>query len=211
MKNIFLVLLMFVMIPVANAATALEADVTARRLEMIERYAPKITSKDTFLRAAKEGNIAAIAQLQDESVLKATDKFGNNCFHLAKDAQTVQAIAGSVRRLKGEDFINTINHLRNQRNEMGELPVMRHINYGNAETFRLLYEGTRMAWAVKQARAVDKGGALRPAAEVKKSIAVAWSKDNSGRTIAQAALANHKNPGMSYVVHYFKVHAPYLF
>ncbi|MBR4592446.1 MAG: hypothetical protein IKO35_04475 [Elusimicrobiaceae bacterium] len=210
MKNIFFVLLIALLVPTVQAATIVDtSSMGPRRLAMIQRYAPKM-SEENFLKAVREGDIAAIDQLTESRFLLATDKFGNNCFHLAKDAATVQAIATLVRRFE-KNYINTFNFLRNQRNAAGETPVMTHINYGKTDTFRLLYEGSELATAIRAVNAVDKGGALGHTAEVKKGVAFALSKDNSGRTIAQAAAANILVPGMVDIVQYFENNASYLF
>lgn len=206
MKNMLWVLLVALFVPAVQAAPLVGAAPVGRREAMVRRYAPKVASASALLKAAEEGNLAAIGTLEQISFLQETDKFGNNCFHLAKDAATVQALAAAMRRLD-DNFLPLINALRNQRNTAGETPLMRHINYGKADTFRLLYEGTELASAVREARRVDIGGALRTTADIKKGVAVSLSKDNSGRTVAQAAQANH----LQNIVQFFEEQAPYLF
>lgn len=172
------------------------------------------TTAEQFLQAAKEGNTAFFATLQDASVLKTKDKFGNNAFHLAKNASTVQAIAAAVRRLseKGESYYTVLATLRDQRNNAGETPLMAHINYGKTDTFHLLYEGSKLATAVRETKALNIGGALKGVAGIKGSvIARTLACDNSGRTVAQAARANQDIPGMSRIVQFFEKNASYLF
>lgn len=164
-----------------------------------------------FLRAVQKGDLAVILAVEDVSLLHATDKFGNNAFHLAKDASTVQALAKVVRRLEPKNSFVTINQLRNQRNQTGETPLMLHINYGKTDTFQLLYEGSDLALAIREANAVNTGGALLHVATIKQGVALGLSKDNSGRTVAQAALANRNLPGMERIVQFFSQQAPYLF
>ncbi|MBR4681799.1 MAG: hypothetical protein IKP06_00620 [Elusimicrobiaceae bacterium] len=176
-----------------------------------EKAAPVISSEKEFLAAAKDGQREAILKLKESAWLLATDKFGNNCFHLAKDAPTLQALAAAVRRLSPEQSFSIISRLRNQRNNMGETPLMAHINYGKADTFRLLYEGSELAGAIREAKSVSTGGALLEVAEIKEGVVLSLAKDNSGRTVAQAAQANYNRPGMSRVVEFFRQEAPYLF
>ena len=209
MKKIIFVLLVALFVP-AVQAVAIEGQTASRREAMLRRYAPKISSAQALLRAAQEGDVSQIATLTQAAFLLETDKFGNNCFHLAKNADTVQALAAAARRLE-PNYLGVIVRLRNQRNQAGETPLMRHINYGKADTFTLLYEGSELAAAVRDARRVDKGGALSATAEIKKGVAISLSKDGAARTVAQAALANAQAPGMNKVVEFFKKNAPYLF
>ena len=176
-----------------------------------ERVTLTISSEEAFLVAAKEGRKEAIIQMKGSAWLLATDKFGNNCFHLAKDASTLQVLAAAVRRLEPKQSFLIISQLRNQRNNMGETPLMAHINYGKADTFRLLYEGSELASAIREAKAVNTGGALLQVAEIKEGVVLSLAKDNSGRTVAQAALANYNYPGMGEVIEFFRHEASYLF
>ena len=207
------------------AALQASADDTklSRRQSMIERYAPKNVAAEQhsgvigpvtvekFFEAVRKGNTDFILTLTQPELFVQTDKFGNNCFHLAKDAATIQMLSAMMRRLDNQNFREHIRALRNQRNDMGETPLMAHINYGKADTFKLLYEGSDLADAIRSARAVDKGGALGDTAKIKKGIARAKSKDASGRTVAQAALANADKPGMGQVIAYFETYADFLF
>lgn len=170
-----------------------------------------VSSAEEFLSVVRKGDTAAILSVQDAALLQVTDKFGNNCFHLAKDALTLQSLGKVVRRLTAQQAFATINHLRNQRNNMGETPLMAHINYGKTDTFQLLYEGSELAGAIREARSVSMGGSLLPVAEIKQGVVLTLSKDNSGRTVAQAALANRDFPGMESIVQFFDKQAPYLF
>jgi len=205
MKSIFSILLVCV---VALSAAAAPASPTAsRRDAMIKRYTFKISSGDDLLKAAEKGYIYAINSVTDVSLLQATDKFGNNVFHLAKDAVTLQALAAVARRLD-ENYLTRLNSLRNQRNYMGETPLMYHVNMGKQGTWKSLYSGTRLQEAMLAANAVsDRGGALVKTADVRKGLVRQEASDDSGRTVAQAALANN----MSDVVAFFQTNAPYLF
>ncbi len=218
MKKILGVLLLTLLVGAVQAA---QPENLSRREKMLLRYGPKPTvavkasAADTFLRAVRQGDLEAIAQVTDKETLTAQDKFGNNAFHLAPNAATIQAVAGQVRRMLGEeeDFVAMLSTLRNQRNWVGETPLMTHINYGDADTFQLLYEGSSLAEKVRAARLVNKGGALEPTAWVLKQVARVQSTDNSGRTVAQAALAHYQsgNLAMQSVVEFFQKNASYLF
>ena len=216
MKHILFLLVFALLVPAVQAAPNAPVQAMSRRQIMVQRYSPKAQTEEQFLEAVRRGDTGVIFSSMQESFLKATDKFGNNCFHLAKDAATVQALAAGIRRLKSkdafpEDYLSFINYLRNQRNNMGEIPLMTHINYGKADTFQLLYTGTKLAAAIRAARSVDKGGALSATADIKKNVAIALSTDNSGRTVAQAALANREAPEMEKVIAFFEENASYLF
>lgn len=215
MKHILVILVLALFVPTLQAETVVAQGTSSRRQEMLQRYARKsavkqVLTAEQFLEVARKGDTDAIASVTQLDFFKQTDKFSNNCFHLAKDAATVQALAAAIRRLDN-NFQAEIKRLRNQRNDMGETPLLAHINYGKADTFALLYEGSDLAEAVREVRLVDKGGALSVTASIKKGIARSLSQDISGRTVAQAALANMEQPGMASVVEYFQIHAPYLF
>ena len=211
MKHILFLVVFLMTVTSVQAAPTTLADILHRRVVATQQPA-EITSADDFLAAVSRGDTVVLSHVTDVSFLTATDKFGNNCFHLAKDALTLQTLAAAVRRLVPEDSFNFISNLRNQRNDMGETPLMRHIMYGRTDTFELLYKNSDLARAIRNVQTVDKGGALNLAADVMKTQTVLpLSKDNSGRTVAQAALANRDLPGMASVVRFFEQNAPYLF
>lgn len=230
MKKILWVLLLAMCVGSLYAAND---TATGRRAEMLLRYTPKntviknsvtaksaevavkkiITAED-FLKAVRGGKIDEILQVKDKTFLTAQDKFENNIFHLAPNASTVQALAGLVRNLMGEEeFLPMLKALRDQRNKSGETPLMYHVNFGIADTFDLLYKGSTLAADIHQVRLVDKGQALDNTAWAFKGTAIAHSKDNSGRTVAQAALANCQmgNAAMCHIAERFQATAPYLF
>ena len=217
MKKNLWVLLLVMCVGVSQAA---DHSATGRRAQMLLRYAPKTVTAEKqvasadFLKAVSQGNTEYILQITDKNLLTAQDKFENNIFHLAPNASTVQALAGLVRDLMGEDeFLPTLNSLRNQRNQFGETPLIRHINVGISDTFELLFKGSELAADIHAVRLVDKGQALGPTAQVFKGTAIAHSKDKSGRTVAQAALAHCQagNIAMCKVKDDLQARAPYLF
>ena len=217
MKKILWVLLLGMCV---GAVYATEAPESGRRGQMLLRYAPKnvqaekTSATDEFLKAVRQGNLEYLLKVTDKNLLTAHDKFGNNIFHLAPNASTVQTLAGLVRELVGEDgMLSVLSQLRNERNQFGETPLLRHVNIGIADTFELLYKGSQLASDVRQARLVNKGDALIPTAMVFQGTAIAHSKDNSGRTVAQAALTHCQtgNAPLCRVAETFQTEAPYLF
>ncbi len=216
MKKIISILLV---VMVVNFASIVQAEVrkSTRRSQLVQHYLDKnpahVSAEATFLQAVSRGDTAFINRVTDSSLFFVEDKFGNNCFHLAKDASTLQALARNIRRLvPAKDQKSSIARLLNGRNHVQETPLMEHINAGKAgSTFFLLYNGSDLALAIEEANKIDKGGALATAAQIKKGIAVGLSKDSGGRTIAQAALDNADKPRMDLVIAFLKRQAPYLF
>ncbi len=207
MKKILWVLLAALCVGSVQAAP-LVITTGSRRQAMVEKYGVKKISADEFLKAVAKGDRALISQVKDLAVLKAQDKFGNNCFHFAKDKVTLLAIAAVARQLDQEDYLTTFQQLRDQRNHMGETPLMYHINIGQTEMFEELYRGSSLQNAIRTANAVhNKGGALVNTANVRIKLARQEGSDYSGRTVADAAKAN----GLQEVVQFFENHAPYMF
>ena len=215
MKHIFFLLVFALLVPAVQAAPVTAQTGASRRQIMLQRYATKAAvtkalTAEGFLEAATKGDTETIFSVKDITLFDQTDKFSNNCFHLAKDEATLQALAAVIRRLDENNSRRIIRQLRNQRNNMGETPLMRQINLGKAQMFEPLYRGSELAESIRETRSVSKGGALNIPAKIKEGITKSLSKDNSGRTVAQAALANINEPGMDKVVAYFEEHAPYL-
>ena len=206
MKKILWVLIFALCVPAAYAAQNETGVIGARRQAMVQKYAKKITAEE-FLSAVRNGNLTLIGQVQEPALFKAQDKFGNNCFHLAKDAATIQAVAAAARRLDN-NYLTLFKTLRDQRNHIGETPLLYHVGLGKADTFEVLYRGSSLQEAVRAANAVsNKGAALVNTANVKQAVVRTEASDQSGRTVADVALAN----GLEEVVAYFEQHAPYLF
>lgn len=207
MKKIFILFLSVCMVLI-GFSPVLSAKETGRREVMLSKYLPIRTEQD-LLQAVANGNLYTLRTLEDSSLLTATDKFGNNCLHLAKDATTLKVLTERIQVVadKGEA---TLKHLRDQRNHAGETPLMAHINMGQADTFMLLYQGSSLENSIHQAQQT-KQGALRVIFNIKKAIVLENSKDNSGRTVAQAAKANAQAANMQHVIRFFQIEAPYLF
>ena len=207
MKKILWVLLLAFCVGFVQAAPS-AVTAGSRRQAMVEKYGVKKISADEFLKAVSKGDTALIGQVKDLALLKAQDKFGNNCFHLAKNKVTLLTIAAVARQLNEEDYLTTFQALRDQRNHMGETPLMYHINIGKTEMFEELYRGSSLQNAIRTANAVNnKGAALVNTANVRIKLARQEGSDFSGRTVADAAKAN----GLQEVVQFFENHAPYMF
>ena len=218
MKKILFILMVVLMVATLNAAPLQEA-AQSRRAEMIERYLKQrlMTADATaaLISASKNGEVEAITSWAGKATqgaaLLGTDKFGNNVFHVAKDASTVQALAAAVRTLYKNDYASKIAQLKNHRNKVGETPLMMHIGYGRTDTFYLFYNGSELETAVKNAQAVDKGGLLSDVAQIRKGEVHRLAQDNSGRNFCQAArdgLAYYSN--LQEVVAFCAQETPYL-
>lgn len=96
-----------------------------------------------LIKFARQGDIekllGAAEHKTDGEFLKAQDHYKNNLFHVAKNADTVQAIAALIRRFYGAKASAQIKAMVNQRNSLDETPLLAQINAGHADTFRPLY------------------------------------------------------------------------
>lgn len=205
MKKIIFILLIMFSVGAVQAAPFVSS-ASENRQGIVARKNTVDTPADKFLEAVSNGDTQAVLNVQDKKLLRAQDKFGNNCFHLAKNRATLLAIASVARQLD-EDYLELFKTLRNQRNQMGETPLMYQISFAKTEMFKDLYGGSHLQKLVREANAVNTGAALIDTANVKKQLARAEASDKSGRTVADAARAN----GLEEVVLFFQKHAPYLF
>lgn len=220
-KFLSLVLVALIVSAVQAAPSFSTIPTNSRRQEMVQRYVSKHSLESRFWEAVDKGDIAFIDQLEDAVLLTKTDKFGNNCFHRAKNAATVQALSAAIRRIYKEQAPGILHGLINQKNKtMNETPAQAHLSVGKTDTFALLFaseKGTLQA-SSDLAVAISK---LRPTMHLTGPIAISTtlekerirslSQDKAGRTIAQVALANANQPGMDNVIRYFQANAPYLF
>ena len=100
-----------------------------------------------ILELAKDGSDPAIRSLKQAAqyekngkFLLVTDDNGNNVFHVAKNVQTVQVLAGLFRKFYGAKASQQLSTLiNNKRNKFGETPLMAQINAAHADTFKPLY------------------------------------------------------------------------
>jgi hypothetical protein len=218
MKKIFSLLIVVLMTTIVQASP-LQNTASARRVQMIERYLKqRVINEDfptTLFLAARKGDTQAISswaqQATNGAPLLRTDKFGNNLFHVAKDASTVQALAAAVRTLYKTDYAQKIAELKNQRNKMGETPLMMHISYGRTDTFYLFYSGSLLELAIENVQSVDKGGSLSNVAEIRKDEVRRLAQDNSGRNFCQSARDGISYyPNLQEVVSFCAVNVSYL-
>ena len=165
--------------------------------------------------AAQNGNVKAILNFEKRaangSFLLRVGKNGNNVFHVARNAQTFQALAHVLRKFYPNDYKVKIHQMMNQRNSFGETPVQAQINYGRADTFQIAFQYTDLYEKMITVKSkLDKGGIVAEVAKMEASVVIEMSKDGSGRTIAQAARDNASAPGMDRVISFFAEKAPYL-
>ena len=166
--------------------------------------------------AAQNGDVNAILKYGAQSVsgafLLRQGKNGNNVFHVARNAQTFQALARMLRKFYPQDYKIKIHQMMNQRNDFGETPVHAQINYGRADTFWISFPYTDLYTKMMAVKSkLDKGGVLAQVALTTEAEEVTkLSKDASGRTIAQAARDNASAPGMARVIGFFSRNASYL-
>lgn len=111
-------------------------------------YDKQLSSLDAYgtpliIKLARQGNTKLLTQLAQNAgngdFLNAKDKYGNNLFHVAKNADTVQVVASLVRRFYGANTTQQITRMVDQRNLLSETPLLAQINAGHADTFRPLY------------------------------------------------------------------------
>ena len=100
-------------------------------------------STPLLIKLAREGNIKELSkQAQQETTgefLQVRDKYNNNLFHVAKNADTVQVIAALVRKFYGAKAPAQIETMVNQNNALNETPLLAQINAGHVDTFRPIY------------------------------------------------------------------------
>ena len=101
-----------------------------------------------FLKLARQGDIKTLRQaaqtVTSGDFLLVKDSYGNNMFHVAKDAATLQVLAALVRRFYDPQTSQIIYKLANEKNRLGETPLMAQINAGHPDTFRPLYDYTAL-------------------------------------------------------------------
>lgn len=225
MKNILFILVVCLMVSVVNAAPNADAR-QERRQQLVHEYLTRAISSadlnkenefgDTpVFTAAQNGDVNSILKFGQRaasgSFLLRTGKNGNNVFHVARNAQTFQALARVLRKFYPSDYKIKIRQMMNQRNQQGETPVQAQINYGRADTFRIAFPYTELYEKIMTVKSkMDKGGLVAEVAKTEAAAVLEMSKDFSGRTIAQAARDNASSPGMDKVVAFFNENASYL-
>lgn len=235
MKNILLILIACLMVTMVKAAPNMDTSMynknyqamgdavskvnsaKAKRafwVEVYSTYKHQVEMSEKFLEAVKKGDVETIgsleAQAKNPSYLMATDKFGNNAFHLAKDIHTVQAIARSIRNLYKDEFPGKILALKNQTNDSGVIPAVQAIFDLRPAHFFVLLEQTDLKQDILKVKSISRGGALAVAADAKQDKVLAGVQLADGFTAVDFARANRQVQGMDEVVAYFAENAPYL-
>lgn len=220
-KFLSLVLVALIVSAVQAAPSFNMIPANSRRQEMVQRHMSAETLKNRFWEAVEKGETNVIDQIQVPSVLLGKNDFGYNCFHRAKNAATVQALAAAIRRLYQDQAPKILHDLINDRdNPMRETPVQTQLSDGKADSFALLFSSEQgalqsrsdLADAIAKLRFdMSRPGAISIGKALEKERIYAMSQDVAGRTIAQVALANAHQPGMDKVIRYFQINAPYLF
>lgn len=224
MKKVISILVIVVMTGSAVFAADQDSKIQ-RRMNLVKRYlSHKVQNAQvmhqnvdgkTFLTAVRKADQNTIAQVNDLSVILAKDNHGNNCFHLVADVATLQAIAGQIRQLtaaKSGSVEPILYQLRNERNQYGETPFMAQINRG--VVIWQLYKNSRLRELISAWEKVNVGGPLASSADVEREKALKESRDNSGRTVAQAMQAMVKDgiggEPMKEALAFFEHKAPFL-
>lgn len=225
MKNILFILFVCLLVTAVHA----EPDFAARqerRQQMVHEYLTRALSAQDLNKenefgdtpvftAAQNGDVNAILRFEKQAssgafVLR-TGKNGNNVFHVARNAQTFQALARVVRHFYPSDYKIKIRQMMNQRNNQGETPVHAQISYGRADTFAVAFPYTDLYDKMMNVKSkLNKGGLVAEVAKTEAAAVAEMSKDASGRTIAQAARDNASAPGMEKVIAFFHENASYL-
>lgn len=215
MKNILFILIACLLVTMVKAAPA--ADVVNKRDVMVRFYNQQkqtLEMGEKFLAAVKTGDVQTLGELEvvakDPSYLMATDKFGNNAFHLAKDASTLQAVARSIRNLYKNEFPAKILALKNQTNDSGVIPAVQSVFDLHPGKFFILLEQTDLQQDIMKVKSLRRGGALAVVAPVEQDKVLAAVQLADGFTAADFARANRSVEGMEKVVAYFAEYAPYL-
>ena len=128
----------------------LAAVLSAKSAQEMDAFLSKADEYGTplIIKLARQGDVKTLQTLpsyaQTGNFLSATDKYGNNLFHVAKNADTVQAVALLVRRYYGPQTTRKIKQLANARNKLNETPLHAQINAAHTDTFRLIYNYTSL-------------------------------------------------------------------
>ena len=189
----------------------LTAALSAQTTQGIDNYLsdPDEYGTPLIIKLARQGDVKTLQSLTqypaDGKFLLATDKYGNNLFHVAKNADTVQAVSSLIRRYFGAKTIRKIEQLADARNKLGETPLHAQINAAHTDTFRPIYTYTSLKKKNDAARAqlarlngMDERIQAQHKAIYCQDILAAGS--SNGMTLLQAAQAQIPyNPQMTKV------------
>ena len=143
------------------------------------------------------------------------DSNGNGVFHVARNANTVQALAGLFRKFYKEKASQQMSIMINKRNKPGETPLMAQINNVHADTFWPIYNSSLLkqeSETVKYQLASQQNMGAAIAAPNKayycKRIRQLAS-DKAGRTLWQMAQAQAPgHPEMAHLAHVISQEIP---
>ncbi len=156
MKKIFTALILSVLfIPAVLTANPVDhirlaATLSAQTSQGVDAYlsAPDEYGTPLVLKLARQGDVKTLQSLAEYpstgKFLLATDKYGNNLFHVAKNANTVQVLSSLIRQYYGAKAPRQIEQLANTKNKLGETPLHAQINAAHADTFRPIYRYTSL-------------------------------------------------------------------
>ncbi len=130
--------------PLANLEQHINQAVKSQSAQQIEaRFStPDAHGTPLIIKLARQGDVKTILQAKAATsgkFLLVKDAYGNNVFHVAKNADTVQAIASLLRHFYAGQTSLQITALVDARNAQGETPLLAQINAGHADTFIPLY------------------------------------------------------------------------
>ena len=154
-KLIVAFILSFVFVPGVLCAhpvdhTRLTVALAAQTTQGVDHYltAPDEYGTPLIIKLARQGDVKTLLSLaqypSNGKFLLATDTYGNNLFHVAKNADTVQAVASLIRRYYGANAARKIAALVDTRNKLGETPLHAQINAAHGDTFRPIYTYTSL-------------------------------------------------------------------
>ena len=173
------------------------------------------------LKLARQGDVKTLLHLAENApsgqFLFAKDRYGNNIFHVAKNADTLQAAAALIRRFFSIQAAQTIRQLVNTPNTLGETPLYAQINAAHADTFRTVYtysslkqKNDSVTLQISRLRGMDER-IIRQHKEIYCSSIVEDATVPGGKTILQSAQDQVTyNPQMIRVVQEIKRTLPCL-
>ena len=128
----------------------LTATVAAQTAAAADTYwsTPDAYGTPRIIKLARQGDVKTLLNLANYPLsgqfLLATDVYGNNLFHVAKNADTIHAVSSLLRHFYGAKALQKITQLANAANQLGERPLNAQINAAHADTFRPLYAYTTL-------------------------------------------------------------------
>ena len=150
MSILFIPSLLAAQSPRSIDSARLEAMLKEKTSQGMESYlsAPDAHGDPLVIKLARQGDVKTLQTLasysQTGNFLSATDKYGNNLFHVAKNVDTVQVVSSLFRHYYGAKAPLKIKQMANTRNKLDETPLHAQINAAHSDTFRLIYGYTSL-------------------------------------------------------------------